>query len=405
MSDVLVCVTSNHRNAGFDLLEQLSVGAPSVAGNFGANVDGAVVLSTCNRFEVYLDTEHPDAVALVAEAAGVSTEELRSSASVLQGDAVTHHLFSVSAGLESVVVGEDEISGQVSRALQTARKAGSSTPSLEKLFQTATKTSRGVKTKTALGGAGRSLVRLALELAASRIADWAGARVLLVGTGQYAATTVAALRDRGAEQIDVFSPSGRAAAFATKHGLTARTGLADAVADADLVITCTSGAEPVITPAEVSAGRHRLLVDLGLPRNIDPAVSSVSGVELLDLETISLHAPLDELNATADAREIVGAAASEFVADAAVAPAVVALREHVLGILDSELARRGTTPEAEAALRHFAGVLLHGPSVRARELALDGRAADFAAGVEAVYGVQVADAAAPAAEGADEATA
>ena len=211
-------------------------------------------------------------VDIIAEAAGLDPETLRSSATQLNGDEVAEHLFSVSAGLESVIIGEDEISGQVSRALLKARENGSTTPALEKLFQRATKTSRGVKTQTALGGAGRSLVRLALELASSRVADWAEVKVLLVGTGQYAATTVTALRDRGVEQIDVYSPSGRAVPFATKHSLEARTDMAAALADADIVITCTSRAEPVVTPAALEAGR-RLIIDLGLPRNVDPAVT------------------------------------------------------------------------------------------------------------------------------------
>ncbi|MET1044727.1 MAG: glutamyl-tRNA reductase [Microbacteriaceae bacterium] len=388
---MLLCLTASHRTTSFDVLEKLSVGAPAVATTLGSNagIDGAVVLSTCNRFEVYIDADTTDAVELIAEAAGLDVETLRSSATQLHGDAVAKHLFSVSSGLESVVVGEDEISGQVSRALLDARRIGSTSPALEKLFQRASKTSRGVKTQTALGGAGRSLVRLALELVSSRLTDWAETRVLLVGTGQYAATTVAALRDRGAEQISVYSPSGRALPFATKHALSAETELGAALAGSDVVITCTSGADPVITPELLTAGR-RMIVDLGLPRNVDPLVTGVAGVELLDLETISLHAPLDEITATADARELVGSAASEFAADEAIAPAVVALRTHVLGILDAELARgRAASPEAEAALRHFAGVLMHGPSVRARELALEGRASDVTAALETLFGIQV----------------
>jgi glutamyl-tRNA reductase len=409
---VLLCLTASHRTTSFDVLEQLTVGAAAVASTLGAHadIDGAVVLSTCNRFEVYLDTDATDAVELIANAAGLDAGILRTSATQLHGDAVAKHLFSVSSGLESVVVGEDEISGQVSRALLDARDTGSTSPALEKLFQRATKTSRGVKTQTALGGAGRSLVRLALELVSSRTADWAETRVLLVGTGQYAATTVVALRDRGAEQISVFSPSGRALPFATKHTLEAELDLASALAVADVVITCTSGADPVITPELLTAetrtvGARRMIVDLGLPRNVDPLVVGVAGVELLDLETISLHAPLDEITATADARELVGSAASEFAADVAIAPAVVALRTHVLGILDAELARgRAATPEAEAALRHFAGVLLHGPSVRARELAVEGRAGDVTAALETLFGVQV-QAPAAAGEAAEPATA
>src|SRR5690606_2284112 len=109
---------------------------------------------------------------------------------------------------------------------------------LERLFQAASRTSKTVKSTTAVGRADRSLVRLGLELAGSRIAAWAETRVLLIGTGQYAATTVAALRDRGAGDITVYSPSGRGVPFAARLSLTSTDDLASSVADVDLVIAC-----------------------------------------------------------------------------------------------------------------------------------------------------------------------
>jgi glutamyl-tRNA reductase len=396
---VLLCLTANHRNTSFDLLEKLSFGAPNAALGLveeSAIVDGAVVLATCNRFEAYLevdDKHSADAAARTVEvmslASGAEPEALWESVTVLTGDDVAKHLFSVSSGLESVVVGEDEISGQVRRALQRARTAGTTSSALERLFQKATQTSRGVKTQTALGGAGRSLVRLGLELASSRIADWSTTRVLIVGTGQYAATTVTALRDRGVENLTVFSPSGRAAAFATKYSLVAEASLPEAIAASDVVITCT--AFLAIEPEAIPNADRRLIIDLGLPRNVDPAVAELPGVELLDLETISLHAPVEELTATADARALVGAAALGFSADRSVEPAIVAFRTHIFDILDAEIARarsRGAGDETEAALRHLAGRFLHGPSTRARDLAKEGRANDFVDGLDALYNLR-----------------
>jgi len=398
---VLLCLTANHRNTSFDLLEKLSFGAPDAARTLvsgSAEVSGAVVLATCNRFEAYLevdDTEGSaatrDTVDVMSAAAGVDPSALRDAVTVLTGDEVVQHLFSVSSGLESVVVGEDEISGQVRRALERAREVGTTSSQLEQLFQKATQTSRGVKTRTALGGAGRSLVRLGLELASSRVTDWAEARVLLVGTGQYAATTVTALRDRGVENLTVFSPSGRAAAFATKYSLVAADSLSEAIGNSDVVITCTAYA--AVDTTHIPNAHRRLIIDLGLPRNVAPAVAAMPGVELLDLETISLHAPVEELTAAADARALIGAAAAGFSADRSVEPAIVALRSHIFDLLDVEIARaraRGAGDETEAALRHLAGVLLHGPSARARELAKEGRANDFVDGLDAVYNVRAA---------------
>lgn len=400
---MLLCVSVSHRNADFEYLEQLAGAASAASSGLHeqAGIDGAIVLSTCNRFEVYLDSGLRDVVPAVAGAAGLDVDFLREHASVFQGEDAARHLFSVAAGLESVVVGEEEISGQVSRALSAARRSGAASSPLERLFQAAAKTSRGVKTRTSLSAAGRSLVRLALELAASRFADWSELRVLLVGTGRYAATTVAALRERGAEGVAVFSPTGREAAFAASHGLRATTDLRAELADADLVVTCTSHEGYVIAAQDLGAARRTLVIDLGLPRNVNPDVTTVDGVELLDLETISLHAPLEELSSTQDAREIVGTAASVFAAEAAVAPAVVALREHVLTLLSTELDRRPASPETEAALRHFAGVLLHGPSVRARELAVDGRSDEFALALDALFDIRL-DAVEPATDSESE---
>lgn len=400
---MLLCLTANHRNASLDILERLSVGAPTATRALVQHeifVAGAVVLATCNRFEAYLDIDEPltggEAVAVesvvgaMAEASGVDVDLLRSSVAVHQGADAAAHLFAVTSGLESVVVGEDEISGQVRRALDVARAEGMTSGELERLFQRATHTSRGVRNRTQLRGAHRSLVRLALELASSRVADWTEARVVVVGTGRYAARTVDALRALGAREIGVFSPSGRAAAFAAQHGLAPVTDFRAAAAVADVVITCT--ADAVVHAEAFTAGHRVLVIDLGLPRNVDPAVGGVEGVELLDLETIRLHAPLEEFSAHADARAIVGDAATEFAADREAGPAITALRRDVLRVLDGEISRaraRGAGDDVEAALRHLAGVLLHRPSVRIRELAVEGRIDEARAALELLHGLSV----------------
>lgn len=429
---MLFCFTSSHRTAGFDLLERLERGAQAVTEAIRTQpaVTGSVVLATCNRFEAYLDVdltalelrEHAAAslIGLVGDAAGVPSDDLTAGSELLAGDAVASHLFSVSSGLESVVVGEGEIAGQVRRAYTSARHAGAVTHDLERLFQVASRTSRGVKNSTGLMTQGRSMVRLALDLAESRFPDWSEVRVALVGTGRYAAASLAALRDRGVTDVSVWSRTGRAEAFALKHEIAAVPphGLAAAIAAADLVITCTVSpavvvTRPIVEQALAIAGtdsaaeRPLLIVDLGLPRNVDQSVGEVDRVELLDLETISLHAPLEELNATENARTIVGAAAAEFAAKSAerdVEPALVALRKHVFAQLEAEVARnvtRDSSGDVERALRHLVGVLLHTPSVRARELARDGDAQAFIDGVEAVFGVSPTEAVRSTAEASD----
>jgi glutamyl-tRNA reductase len=395
---VLLCLSSNHRNASFGVLESLSEVAPAATTEFVTVNDfvaGAVVVATCNRFEAYLDVEEPLTAAsaitvcslleLLSTRTGLSVNVLSESIAVHEGADAAAHLFAVTSGLESVVVGEAEISGQVSRALDQARLDGTTTRDLERLFQRATHTSRGIKNSTAIAGSGKSLVRLALELASSRVADWSTTRVLIVGTGRYAVTTVNALRNKGAHDLRVFSPSGRDAAFALKHSLTPSEDF-----DVDVIVTCTVSA--VLGTDRFSAASKCLVLDLGLPRNVDPAVGQLGGVDLLDLETISLHAPLEELNAHSDARDLVRTAAHEFAAESQAEPAIVALRTHHFALLEAEIARataRGAGEETISALRHLGGVLLHGPSVRAREFAAEGRAAEFDAALGALYDIPV----------------
>ncbi|UUT36592.1 glutamyl-tRNA reductase [Microbacterium elymi] len=420
---MLLCFSSSHRTAALDTVERLERRADDVIARLAEpidGIDGSVVVSTCNRFEVYLDvpgtTPHPerpwDAASIdadafvdtVAAATGLDGGEVRESGILLHGDAVAAHVFSVASGLESIVVGEGEIAGQVRRSLERARERGTVSPELERVFQLASRTSRGVKNRTDLSRAGRSVVRLALDMAETRITDWAGTRVLLVGTGRYAGASLAALRERGVTRAQVYSRSGRAAGFAAGHDIKAVPvdGLEQAVAASDLIVTCSVAPAVILDAATVAAaaGRagalpRRLIIDLGLPRNVDPGVAAVPGTELLDLETLRLHAPLPELGATAEAQALVDAAVADYrraAAEDAVTPALVALRAHVFDVLDDEIARarrRGDSDgQTEAALRHLAGVLLHEPSVRARKLAAAGRAGEVESALSALFGIE-----------------
>ena len=391
---MLLCLSASHRTAAFDLLERLSVGTADLGADLvkaSDSIEGAVVLATCNRFEAYLDVsgsaraeESDRALMQVAERTGVELDELRAAVVVHSDSAVAEHLFAVSSGLESVVVGEGEIAGQVRRALEAARAHGTTSTHLERLFQRASTASREVQNTTGLSGAGRSIVRLALDLASSRIADWRDQDVLLVGTGAYAGASLAALRDRGVGEIAVYSPSGRASRFATREGVRPVRDLAAALEEATVVVAASGATTYVLTPELVAARRASaplFVIDLGLPRNVDPRVGELAAVELLDLETIRLHAPLSELTAPDEARDLVGRAAAQFTAESSehqVTSAVVAFRTHVFGILEAELARlgdRGQRDEStERALRHLVSVLVHQPSQRAKDLARAGQA-------------------------------
>ena len=395
---MLLCLTANHRNTEFDVLDRVarSVDA-ATASAFTAHdhVRGAVVLATCNRFEAYLDVsddaEAPELIGTTALAALLENgAELAASVTALSGDDAIRHLFSVSSGLESMVMGEDEISGQVQRALVSSREAGAVTGHLEQVFQRAATANRAVRARTDLAASGRTLVRTVLDMLELRVSDWSPIPVLIVGTGSYAATTIQSLRARGAQNLRVFSATGRAARFAEKFDVIAEDDLPDAISRARIVITCTS--RYTVTTEHIINDKRRLLIDLGLPRNIDPAVGELAGIELIDLAVIGKHAELPEL---ADvARDVVGSHTAAYLAQRAAAPAIVGFRRHIADTLATELARLGEShgsansgenDAVERALRHFAAVLAHGPSVRAREFAEAGRLDEFEKALELVF--------------------
>jgi len=412
MDGVLVCVSVSHRTADFALLERLSASAATTDPTYGlSSVRGSVVVATCNRYESYLDVDDipimgeppalTDLLSRLAERAGIDMDRMRASSRTMTGSRVAAHLFAVASGLDSVVVGEDEIAGQVRRALADAREAGTTTPALERAFQMASTTSRDVKNVTGINAAGRSMVRLALDLAESRLPAWDHVNVLLIGTGAYAGTTWTALRERGVDQIGVASPSGREHVFAQRDGVTPVGASARpvALAQADLVITSTRVRTLDVADlhrARAGVDRPLLVIDLGLPANVDKQVDTVPGVELLDLETISLHAPVAELDASAQAMDLVQQAAASFdrrSAEQSAGPTIAAYRGRVDQVLADELdrlaARGRLTEETERALRHFAGVLVHEPTTRVRRLAAEGRLPEVQDAIGTLYGLEV----------------
>lgn len=376
---------------------------------------GAVVLATCNRYEIYGEAPHTDDVeaaraALVSEISGLSglNEQLVSrSFSTRTGPEVSQHLFAVSAGLDSAVVGEREIAGQVRRALITAQHEGTASSGLIRLFQAASKTAKDVGAQTALGSRGLSIVSVALDLATdlSENPDWSAKKVVVFGTGAYAGATMALLRERGCADISVFSSSGRAEAFVATRGGTAldSDSLPVAVAAADVMIGC-SGSDTRVEAGELAEIRAEspqplIAIDLALTHDFDPEVGQLDGVELLTLESVRLAAPQEQAESLTQASSIVSAAAQAFEQERearSVDSAIVALRRHTMNVLDAEMervrARHGCTAaaeEVEFALRRMVKQLLHVPTVRARELAANGQQDDYVSALETLYGITV----------------
>ena len=378
-------------------------------------VSGAVVVSTCSRFEIYCEvasrdhvdaacTEALDSVRLCTRLPAARLAPLFGHSS---GASAAEHLFAVAAGLDSVVVGERQVAGQVRRALAEAQAAGTASGLLVRLFQEASRTGRDVGARTTLSGASRSIAYVALELATTGPAhpSLADASVVLFGTGSYAACVAEILRSKRCSGISVFSQSGRAEAFVASRGGTALKAreLPAAVARADIVIGC-SGTESRISAAQLAdwrggTGRALTVVDLAPSHDFDPRVADLPGIELITLDSVRFAAPPADAEALHLARALVRQAAHRFEKHEelrAVNAAIVALRQHVQQVLEAEMERavkqHGPGAQAEEvnlAMRRMVRRLLHVPSVRARELATDGRQHDYAAALEALFGLSV----------------
>lgn len=415
---VVFSLSATHADIDLETVAQLSTGAATVAADATASpaLNGAVVLATCNRYEIYAEARRPEELeearsALLTEISarsGLPQETVSGAFALAHGRDVTRHLFAVSSGLDSAVVGEREIAGQVRRALISAQEHGTASPSLVRLFQTASKTAKEVGTQTALGSRGLSIVSVALDLAAdiAEVPAWSGKKAVLFGTGAYAGATMALLKERGVEQVSVYSASGRAQEFAAARGASAVTsrGLSQAIAEADVLIGC-SGSDNAMEAVELAAIREDsaqqlIVIDLALTHDFDPAVGSLDGVELITLESVRLAAPEEQTESLAQASAIVSAAAADFDAERQARQAdaaIVALRRHTMAVLDSEIekvrARHGCTAaaeEVEFAMRRMVKQLLHTPTVRARQLAAEGRESEYLAALEALYGISVA---------------
>jgi glutamyl-tRNA reductase len=417
----LLSLVATHSDVDLETIARLSAGSSEVGTSViddGHPISGAVVLSTCNRYEIYCelpaegdaDVARKALVEQISRNSGIDPHLVERSFAVNTGVDVSRHLFSVGSGLDSAVVGEREIAGQVRRALIEAQEAGTASGGLTRLFQTASKTAKDVGSRTGLGQQGLSIVTVALELAAdlSGGTDWSSTNVVIIGTGAYAGATMSLLREYGCGNVSVFSASGRAESFVATRGGTAlnRNSLPAALAEADVVIGCSGGSNRIdaddLERVRTVPAKPLIMIDLALTHDFDPSVGDLDGVELITLESVRLAAPQEQADSLVNAHRIVAAAAQSFESQQksrTVDAAIVALRKHTHNVLDVELERvrsqHGCTAaaeEVEFALRRMVKQLLHIPTVRGRQLAADGEQDTYIAALEALYGIAVEDA-------------
>ena len=399
------------------------------------------VISTCNRVEVYAEVgRFHGGVAgvcdLLSRYSGIPAAELTSSLYVHYEDRAVQHLLAVACGLESMVVGEDQILGQVRTALKVAGDHGTLGRSLRDLGRLALRTGKRARSETGIDRLGLSLVSVGIELAVGELASSAlpgsspggnpggnqgentapltGLEVLVVGAGAMSGLAVATAARAGAARVTVANRT-RAKAQRLAAGVGGVVAdfsdLPTAIARADLVISCTGAANPVITEQIVQdvlrrrdEGRRLVLLDLAMPRDVDPAVAELAGpsgggVSVIDMDTLrgtGGGVGDDEVAAVRAIVEDEFAAYGSAVRAARVTPTVVALRAKAATVVDAELARLSgrlseesvsghALEEIAQTVRRVVDKLLHAPTVRVKELASSPDGEEYAAALRVLF--------------------
>lgn len=383
-----------HRGAAMPLLEQVSVPRGErgrlLAALRGAGYPEAVVLSTCSRTEIYAGSTLGDAqdmLTVLAAHTGRSAAALGAAAETREGQEAVEHLFRVAAGLESRVIGEGEILGQVRGAFREAQAAGMVGSSLGQLFPAAVRCGWQVREQTTLGDQARSLGNRAVELGLATLDGATGSVIIVVGSGRMAATVVEHLTQLGQQPHVAARDEVQAARLAGPDAVCPMPALVAGIERADLLICATSAPHHVVTVEHVrEAMTHRsrplTVVDLSVPRNVDTEVGAVPGVMLIDLTGMNDDASADpDLAAALETGTVIArGAAQRYVEDVAVrraGPVIAALRRRVEETCLQELSTAASPGTVEPddlarAARAVAGKLMHRPTIMARAAAIAG---------------------------------
>ena len=410
----LIVVGLSHHTTPVPVLELVALDpdrrrALDAALRAGDHVAEWLVMSTCNRIEIYAEvaTFH-GGVAEIGEALAATTnltvDALRQHLYVHYDERAVAHLFDVASGLDSMAVGESQILAQLRDALTAARESRSIGSSLEDLVQQALRVGKRVHTETQIDTVSRSLVQQALAEAADVLGDLGARRGLVVGAGAMSGLAAHTLARAGIGELTVINRTpARAQRLAAATGGRAAdwARLPDAVAAADVVVSCT-GAVGYVLDAELvgaalAGSGASVLIDLALPRDVDPVLADLPGVRLISLESLSQTGLDDGVGRQVRvAQELVTAEVAEFVVRrraAAVGPTVAALRARVAQVVDAELDRldgrvhlaEREDAEVRRAVHRIVEKLLHSPTVRMKQLAMQDEGHDYAALVQTLF--------------------
>lgn len=427
MVSVLI-VGMSHRSAPVALLERLSMddsvrGETTQALLGRASLSEAMIVSTCNRLEVYTVTNSfhtgvNDVVEVLHEVSGVDIETLRGYLYVRYADAAAEHMLVVTSGLDSMVVGEQQIIGQVRNAYQAASASGSVGPALHSLAQTALHTGKRVHTETNIDDAGASMVSFAIDQALAQMGidpasekPLAGKTALVLGAGAMSSLAATHLGKAGIDRLVMANRTRERAERMAQHSEEA--GVAAEVIDfeerafvlnrVDMVVSATGADDFTIKPSDIPVDAALMLVDLSMPRDIDDACTEIPGVELVNIERLhktnredpSANSPR-EADALAIVREELEAFTSEQrIRD--IVPAVSALRKQAADVGTEELERlRQRAPgiseddwaEVNRTVRRVVDKLLHQPTVRVKELAARSGTVSYDSALQELFGLE-----------------
>jgi glutamyl-tRNA reductase len=399
-------VGANFRSAPIELLERLAIDIErrpkALAGLLDLeHVHEAVVVSTCNRVEVYTAISRfhgaaGDVRRFLADLHGLGLEEFASHLYDYYEERAVQHLFAVAAGVDSMVVGEAQILGQVREAFQAAQAERTVGPVLSALFARAIKVGRRARSETGIGAGLASTVTVGLRVAEGQLGGLAGRRALLVGAGGVARLAGRALREAGAGELVVANrTAATGAALARQLGSRAvpLERVTDELALADLAVAATAGTTPTVTAATVATALARraeagepgplVLLDLGVPRDVEPGVRGLPGVVLADLDALRAVLETDEgpRREVERVRSLVAQETAAFMGgqrEARLVPTIRALRARAEQVRQQELAKASARlaglderqrAAVEAVTRGLVNKLLHDPMVRGKTLA------------------------------------
>lgn len=421
----LVVVGLNHRTVPVGLLERVAVAPEALPKALQGlarreHLAEVVLLSTCNRTEVYAHATmfHPavqDVRDFLANLSGVDPEEFADLLYAYHDDAAVAHLFGVAAGLDSMIIGEGEILGQVREAWRVAEREHASGPLLSRTFRHAVEVGKRARTETAIGRHPVSVSSAAVTLAQQKLGSLDDRRVLLVGAGEMGEGMAMALSGAGAREIVVANRTlarGRALAERVGGRAIRLEAIPGALVECDVVLVSTGGTDLLVersqveTVMEIRGGRALLVVDVGVPRNVDPGAGDVFGVTLLDIDdlrTLGEQSLAQRRREIGKVRSIIADELDRYRVDRTareVAPLVTALRARGEEIRSRELARFRSRLDAldpdtralvDAITQGVVNKLLHEPTLRVKQAASTARGQLYADALAELFDVREPD--------------